>query len=488
MLTKELAMEKKQSDESLQPIQQTTNEKLCNRRKSKTRTSGTSLGSVGIGGANKDYLVYRLTPEGVTHTTSSLYDCVMFIIYCPEHDKILLNNNERTKIAFLPFVILRDGVTWDKASVEGVDAIIGRKMDTEMDPKLAEKIRPKYRMSYLHILRIQSSTERYYTRITQFVHLLKSDGFQCCVKMQTLDWFKASDILHEKIDNCWSTEINSLTSMMVNKDHKMIEEYPLECAFRMLTCKKYGNQAMLLQNKIKAEHVIEIYEDYLCHCYPAYYMSYRSFKSYLVKYGYEKSDRRLRYLFNACQQKPSSYITFDEFIIAMVATEPTCSNMMEARIRFVFRYYDIDKNGNLSCDEFVALLQDINPKMDKKELALYAENKASSVGIKNGHIRFEDFKKAVENGSLDLGDVCKGKKSTIVQISRLLKLKQKKTDEISVSEMKHERNKCLQCSRPNYKYGANLVTIDTEGCCVQPKSQILLNGKGFYLKKKILFI
>lgn len=436
---------------------------------SSSRTSATSFGSVGIGSGEltDTKLHYRPLPVGPITATCFLYDCIMFIIYCPEHDRILLMENKRTKISFLPFIVMPEGMTWDKASEMGIDAIIGRKMDTEMDQRQAEAIRPHYEMSYLHILRIQTSAERYYSRIAQYVKLEKSEGFECCKNTDHHSWYKASELIFDQLIDCWGPEVK-LLPLMISEKSKLIDEIPLERAFTMLT--ESGHQDFLLSNNIKAEHVVEIYEDFLHHCYPSIYMCYRSFQSYMIKHGFNKQDKRLQYFFNACLPPQRTYIDFNDFLIGVVAMEPQCDSLLDDRIAFVFQYYDVGKRNSLNIDEFVVMLQDMNPEMSNDELKVLVQQKAVEIGLDSNRIQFENLRQAVKSGLIDLSSICKSRKSIISQISMLFRLRHGRNEaKGEMSESKVEsKDKCPRCAKGEYRWATNAITIDTEGRCVRP--------------------
>lgn len=204
------------------------NESPTSKSGSKLEVRPGSLGSIGLGCSGTSFYRYRLLPEGRTQVTASLYDCIAFVIYCEEHDRILLaHHSDTTKIAWLPFVVQPEGETWVSAAHAGVNAIIGRRDNTELDATSAERLKPHYKLTYLHIERVQSSTERFYTRVTHFVHLKQSEGFKCCKDVDHLCWVKAVDVLHDQVKDIWSPEARSLAARMASKEAHITHEVNL---------------------------------------------------------------------------------------------------------------------------------------------------------------------------------------------------------------------------------------------------------------------
>lgn len=310
----------------------------------RSSSSSESIGSAGIGDniANlqkaKESNLPKLMPEGATGLTEAVYDCIVYVIYCPEHDQIAIANVEKVKCVWLPFVVLPEGVTWQKASHDGVEILIGRQ-DAEMDAEEAEKTAPVYNMSYLHMLRLQLPSSRMILRLTQFVHLMKNEFFKCCQNNYQVNWIPSADILSNRVSNVWGPELKILTSMLVDTQPQIISEFTLNNTLYYLYLNDSPEQKLMLDAKMTDKIVYDIYSDYIEHCYPAFYMCFESFRAYLIKYGHQDDNTRLTYLFNAASTSKRSFLDFHEFIIAILIMEPKCglNKLIEARISFIFR-------------------------------------------------------------------------------------------------------------------------------------------------------
>ena len=90
-----------------------------NSQASSGSTASQDSAGIGSGIAPKDVfprtenLPPNLTPEGSGLDSSiKVYDAIVYLIYCPEHDKIAVTNVERARCVWLPFAILPESVTW----------------------------------------------------------------------------------------------------------------------------------------------------------------------------------------------------------------------------------------------------------------------------------------------------------------------------------------------------------------------------------------
>lgn len=457
--------------------------------------SQASQTSTGIGSGQADNadrknedLPPNLTPEGLSlDPTVKVYDAIVYLIYCPEHDKIAVTNVERARCVWLPFVCLPEGVTWRKASVDGVTQIIGNR-DAEQDASVAAKKAPVYEMDYLNVLRIQMPTEKFVTRLANLVVLKRSpeSTFKCCQRSPRINWLRAADILGDRIDKIWGPELKNFTKLMIqmNKtEHDaVISEFTVQNSYHYLMLEDSAEQKLLRASQVKPEHVAEIYENFVEHCYPAFSMSYEAFKYYLIRYGFDKKDPRLSYLFGAFSLYGYDYLDFHELLLGLVAMEPNTKHLLEARLKFIFRYYDGSRSGLLTIDEFVVLVQDIakasapNTEMTNEQLMAKTEEAVRCVGMnKDQKIAEGNFMKAIQSGRFKGTELlCRSPKSILGQISRIIQAKTEKT----VKNVNHDgflvnrrktKGTCFRCQAQNYDYSLHCITLDTSGRCVEPR-------------------
>ena len=228
---------------------------------------------------------------------------------------------------------------------------------------------------------------------------------------------------------------------------------------------------------------MEIYENYIEHCYPSFYMAFESFKFYLIKYGFDKNEETLLYLFNAFSMYGNDYLDFHEVLLGIVAMEPTTKHLTEARLKFIFRYYDSTRSGYLTLDEFVVMVQDIHKKssdgkevnLSDEELKAKVEESVKCVGMKDQQIALANFPKAVLSNSFKNTDkLCRSPKAILPQISRLLQARNEGKNKSTKEEgflTNHRKKKgiCFRCQAQSYDYCLHNVTFDTVGRCVEPR-------------------
>ena len=295
-----------------------------------TTTTGTSIAK------NATTELPCLIPEGATVVGEPLYNCIVFLIYCPEHDQIAVTNVDRCKCIWLPFVVLPDFTTWDQASHDGVAMLIGRN-DAEMDAEEAERTRPLYHMTYLHMLRLQMPSKRHVLRLTRFVRLVKSEHFQCCQNTYRVHWLPFQMVLTNMITKLWGPELPILTSMVISPHPRIITEFTLANALHYFNLDESCEQQLLRESKVTPNLIYKIYIDYVEHCYPSFYMCFEAFRAYFIKYGWPRDDAKLAQLYITFRVNQRSFVDFHEFLVGLVVLEPTCSSHLEVRSYFIFK-------------------------------------------------------------------------------------------------------------------------------------------------------
>lgn len=308
------------------------------RMNSQGSISSLGIGTRGTKPSDEENFAKRLMPEGEVPSTLT-YDCVVYLIYCSEHDQIAVTNVARTRVVWFPYVAMPEGNTWEQASLDGVTMLIGKKVNVEVEAKLANRKLPKFQMNHLHFLRVQLPGDRFFTRMAQFVNIEPTPDHGCCEDSRSIVWIPAADILNDKVETLWGPEVKLFTTLLINPEQKFIYEFSLDNALLHLSNEMADTfQANLLKTcKISTEQIVSIYQEYVEHCFPAFYMSLESFKEFLIKFGYSKSDPRFPWLFHSVAYNRRGYVDFNEFLIGLICMEPSTENYHEGRIRMLFR-------------------------------------------------------------------------------------------------------------------------------------------------------
>lgn len=250
-----------------------------------------------------------------------------------------MTSRSKSKCIWLPFVALPDGETWIKASHDGVDVLIGRN-DPEMEAEEAERQAPIYRMNYLHVMRLQLPSRKTVLRLSQFIYLEANPYFQCCRETERISWLPVADIQQNRLAAVWGPEVSILTTMVTATQRQVVNEFTLLNALYYLNLRASRQQEVLQAVKLAENHVLEIYSDYIEHCYPAFYMCIESFRVYFLKLAITFEEKVLHRLFNAFRltDEGRSFLDFHELLIGLAAFDPSCSNHFQLRLRFIFKY------------------------------------------------------------------------------------------------------------------------------------------------------
>lgn len=299
-----------------------------------------SVESIGLDHGNlkqvHDSSLPKLIPEGAETVNEELYDCIVYVIYCPEHDQVAITNVDRVKCTWLPFVVLPEGVSWEKAANDGVTALIGRQ-DAEMDADEAERTAPVFFITYMHIMRTQISSSRIVLRLTMIVTLQRNEYFQCCENSTRVNWVSCIDVLNDQLGRVWGPELKMMTSMLLSRNSYIINEFTLQNAMYYLHLSHSSEQSTLRANNVNEQNMQMLFGDYLEHCYPSLYMCLESFKTYLIKYNFTWPEQQIYKLFVAFASQKRYFIDFHELVMGINIMEPTCKNNQECRLKFIFR-------------------------------------------------------------------------------------------------------------------------------------------------------
>nr|XP_046916821.1 uncharacterized protein LOC124497236 isoform X2 [Dermatophagoides farinae] len=516
------------------------------RTEQSTSTSFESIGSIGIGkttttaqspsSPNTKLIqdIPRLRPEdgGALPDYICLYDCIVYYMMCPNHDRIAItrlkrarnSSNRDRRIIWLPFIVLPDHVTWEQAANDGLTLLFGYKDDE--DSAHSKLPPPPMQVSPMQFLRIQLSGDRYFIRYAYFVHIEKRDNYVCCQDIEQSDrssvitWMSMNDIVQN--ENLWGPEMLNFTEKLAEQmnvidtnaasgsstptmtdtliDLQIHEQTLDNIVGDIMTDKIYGK--FLNGCKITSDMIIAAYEEYLEHCWPATLMCMVAFKTFLVRYGYPRNDTSAQeWIFNALDIERLGYLNFHQVLVGIVCLDPATPNDNSIRLKMVFRYYALEKNQELLFEEFVSLVHDLHPSMEAKKLRQTVEelerkirdpNAAAAAATGGGSqtITFQAFEQAIRNRILKGTEkLVRSSKSIIGQMMHLNKVKNDSRTAVMVVRHHHPKSPktpssptskrtrgaaaaapgtCNGCRAQKYKFGTHCVCLDTSGRCVKP--------------------
>ena len=370
----------------------------------------------------------NLFPEGGTPLGESTYDCMAFIIYCGEHEKIALTaalKNDQVRAVWLPFIALSSVSNWKAKAEEGVQLILKREIP-EMR-KLNDDLyvrAPVAQLKRLQLHRTQLPDNRKFIfRLICFVQLGKSQDFKCCENTKRIKWHSVKDVIAGKVGKVWGPEVKQFASLCKNPKSQGISEYCLTNAFVYEADKEKGpqtNEEELFQClRIDKREMEVIYQEYLNHCFPSHHMTIYSFKDYLIKYGYNVDDRRFSMLFNAFDYNFNGYIEFTQLLIGLAFMDKKAPHK-ELRVGFIFRFYDTDCDGCLNQSELKNMVRDVFPE-DNNETINQKTSEWFQIMKPNSRNKcsYEEFAAAV--GSLKLrgtSSLCRTEISILKEITK----------------------------------------------------------------------
>ncbi|XP_027193705.1 uncharacterized protein LOC113788451 [Dermatophagoides pteronyssinus] len=510
-----------------------------------------SIGSIGIGSSSgisgspgiKLILdITRLRPEdGTLPENVSLYDCIVYFMMCPNHDRIAITrlkrgrNNNRDSIIWLPFIVLQDNVTWEQAAQDGLTMLFGYRDDEDSMQIVNGGVSklPPMQVTPMQFLRFQMSGDRYFIRYTHFVHMEKQGDYVCCQDIEQSDrssvitWMTMNEIVQneylwgpemlnftEKLAEQMTTSLDdTLTGSQIGGGSTVndqlidlqINEQTLDDVCEILTDKIFGK--FLTACKMTNETVIAIYEEYMEHCWPSTLMCMAAFKTFLIRYGYSRSDTSAQeWIFNALDINRLGYLDFNQILIGIVCLDPNTSNEHSIRLKMIFRFYALEKNDELSFEEFVSLVHDLYPNLETKKLRQMVEdlekkirdlnNIVGSGGGSAQPITFQIFEQAIRNRILKGTEkLVRSTKSIITLMLQMNKMKKESRSGTMIvrhhksppsqsttgttttsagagagagSKNRNRNGTCNGCRIQKYKFGSHCVCLDTSGRCVKP--------------------
>lgn len=443
---------------------------------------------------------FPLTPEGVPPATNGrIYDCVLHLIHCTEHQQVALACHRKTAVSggseevySLPFTPLSTKQTWQISALNGSFRVL-----TGPDMELFEKLSafPPYREAYiLQVMRVQMPEREntFFTRLVFYVRLQQSIlskysdtskgdqpySFQCCQNTDRIKWHSFS-ALAEGISSpksCWGPEVfefcRAVAKSKWGRVPQKIRSYSPALARALVGGNTGGDSAneLLASAKATVTQVDLLFVHFLEHCFPSLTMQIESFKTYMNRYNFElktQNDNRLVRLFCACNHLQTGYLTFHELLIGLAAIDAKSSNNKE-RLEFVFRFYDRNHDGQLSEDDLRKLMRDIYPQENDKVLeAKFKEVTAQMkvfAGNANGGISFADFQQAVDSKLLPNTTVlCRSPKDVFLTFEQAIlqrKMRQQVADlklncfEKAVKR-KYHANRCPGCTSAGRKFQLN---------------------------------
>ena len=448
--------------------------------KPSSRSSNESNVSVGIGALNdynnqhqvtKDrFSLVKLRPVSFNFwTCNQTYDCMVFVMYCGQHDKLAVTQVD-SEIVWFPFVP-RQGRNWRKVAVYGIAELLGR-IDSDGTIVRYPPQPSEYYSRPIEIVRLQMVDHRWYTRMAEMVWITKCEN--TCEPVNNIIWMDATELLDKGDYIFWGPEFDQFYHRCKNQqvDHIIVTEYNVQHIVRHITDTLSSDmlQSLLNSCNVGSEILYDLYEDYLNHTYPVYFMSWCNFYIYLRKLGFSGTVPITKGIFNACIKRPNRtkkdrYLDFFDLCYMVAIMDPQTPTE-EERIRFIFNFYDQDGDGILNHDEITWLNMDNN----------------SSINLVN--LTFSQFQEISQQCLPKIDSICRLPTSVLsnLQIKGTIKSHSNRNSSSPLIEHKFIRPRfmCPSCRVKKFELGQHCVTIDTLGRCVDPN--LIINCTEMNLK------
>ncbi|CAF1531624.1 unnamed protein product, partial [Adineta steineri] len=98
-----------------------------------------------------------------------------------------------------------------------------------------------------------------------------------------------------------------------------------------------------------------IFKEFYSYTFPSEYMSYQAFTEAMDNKLSTVEKTKMQAYFRAFDAQQKSYLTYSDYLLGLAAMDPSTSHggaPAEQRCRYIFRFYNIKNNGNMSVEEF----------------------------------------------------------------------------------------------------------------------------------------
>lgn len=341
-----------------------------NRKKTRKETSRLSHNKKNRTNSPIEQPNYILPIGPITSIYEKIYDCSCFFIHCAKHNKICILKTPQSSFIFIPFVIRSPLSSWTKNARDCIALILSNDSTTRYE--YLKKYPPYDYLQLLEILRLQvPQTSRFVLRHSFYVRINVTNldkYFTCCTTSKRLSWLDMNYVQQGLVENIWGPELVEFCQ----KYHKIqkntnefsllqrIIEFGSNQVFKFNPSAEPKNleESLLQSMKITENDIERLYNDFLEHCYPSFYMTFESFRQYISRTNMDIVEFNLKRLFNAFNYMMNGFLSFHELLLGLVSLEMETPHD-EVRIKFVFRYYDIKKYGYLCEDDLKRLVRDL---------------------------------------------------------------------------------------------------------------------------------
>ena len=351
----------------------------------------------------------RLKPINKFPKNQSVFNCMFYLIFCPKHQKIAICDNPdiHEELAVLPpFVYVSSDYNQRLKEEEGLSLILSDG-DSQLLAKYKEE-RP-FDTNVSNVTRIDlEQFEIGYTVFWCFARLHSDNPVvQCCRKTSRILWINVEDFQNDDLNCSWAVTSKAKEFLKIWDRIRIYNLILTDSILQWARTYRFENepqnqgQMILKALKVTEKHIDLFLFDFFEHCFPTNVMSFLSFKVYLRKYcEFFVEDKWLKRLFNACADFSTifgSSVKFHSFLIGLSYIDSECPSL-RCRVQFIFRYYDINRDGYLSEEELREMVRDIDTNQSQKEIERVVSDNMFMNESEKG-MTFEEFEEFQMNGN-----------------------------------------------------------------------------------------
>lgn len=340
-------------------------------------------------------------------------------LYCATHQKLAVAKL-KNKGLFLPNFIIKTSDSWFDVATRSIQQLF-QALNLNQPIILLEN-------QIFNITRIQLPKKypHYLIRVT-FVLIISHEDKICIQSDENpFSWYSLDQLKNE--ETLWGIEPIELfyvlkeTAEKISKSNLPIklpttlEEYEQNEAIRFIEMSNefQAERELLLSAKFTIDDTYKLYNEFVMQCFPSKHMTYHSFKLFMKKIGWLNDEEILyrmvfhsftsstNYTFKYEQLVP--YLEFEQFIIGLAIMEERTDhrgNCLRFRLRYIFHFYDTDKDNILNENEILHMIMDIKNTNTRSSNII---NEASLTEIYrrfdvNNSITYEQFMKSTYSDS-----------------------------------------------------------------------------------------
>ena len=357
---------------------------------------------------------FRLKPINECPKNKMVFDCMSYFIFCPKHRNIAICDDidSRRELAVgLPQIYLSPDYNKRMTAEDGICLIL-----SDGDSRLFSKYKEQKPFDtnvsiviVLHLMRVKCG----FTRFICFTRLHSNNPeFQCCRKTSRIIWSNLEYLAKDLTDisgypirlmNCYEAFENWMNRIRINQEFYDMILPGFIARYSMKNEPEYQEQQILKLFNITKKQIELFFIDFIEHCFPSISMTFHSFKTYLKKYGFvwcEKNLRRMFYgFFYDSIQFTGVCLVEGELLIGLSFLDNDCPSYV-CRLRFVFRFYDFDRDGYLSEEELREMVRDIDTNQSQEVIERIVLDNTLLNGSPKG-MTFEEFYTRVEENWLE---------------------------------------------------------------------------------------